>query len=70
MTKKPKSYGRQADNKTIKSLSLDASLTAKIEKLAKENEVSFSKYVETYLKTLITEDRSKELSKLEQSEKD
>jgi len=47
--KKPRSYGRQADGKTIKSLSLDAEVAAWAEEQAALQKVSFSKFMESAL---------------------
>lgn len=48
-TSLPKSYGRQADGKTIKSLSLDAELVKWSESQAVDAGVSFSAWINTML---------------------
>jgi hypothetical protein len=45
----PKPYGRQADGKTIKSLSLDADLVAWSENQAEHEGVSFSSWMNSVL---------------------
>ncbi len=50
----PRSYGRQADGKTIKSISLNSDVAKWAEKEAKSKGMSFSAFVESVLNGTIT----------------
>ena len=50
----PRAYGRQADGKTIKSISLNADVAKWAEKEAKARKMSFSAFVEAVLNGTIT----------------
>lgn len=55
----PKSYGRQADGKTIKSLSLDADLVQWSESRAEKEGLSFSAWMNSILRREKSGQRSK-----------
>lgn len=58
-TKKGRSYGRQAEGRTIKSLSLDAEIAQWAERLAAAEGISFSRWVEIQLEKTRTENQPK-----------
>lgn len=52
-TSQHKPYGRQADGKTIKSVSLEDAVTKRAEKEAEKRGISFSEFVNGVLKGTI-----------------